>query len=156
MVETITKEIDGIKFHIQQFPALKALRIEKKVMTLILPSVGSLIGGIDLQKGLDTDLDFSNIGQGLMVSLEKLSDNDFETLILELLGNTQFEITGEAVEFIGKSNFDKVFQGKLITVYKVIFEIMKVNKFCFFEVVGGGLGMVQTNILSSSKKNVKK
>lgn len=144
MIEQIKPKkviLDGVEFHIQPFKGMQALKLERKVTILLLPIFSSIFSeGINLSNIMDLDLDFNKIGKGMQDGIGNLSDSEFEDLVLSMLRNTQTTYD-KRPEFINETVFDAVFTGKLFLVYKLIFEVMKVNKFSFLELVGGGIEM---------------
>lgn len=138
--KTEKREIDSLIFYINQFPARKAIKLEKKTITYLAPMLSILEG-----MNLDSDIDFSKIVKGVQEVLTNLNEDALEQYIFEMIENTSVSIFNEKKqEQILKLNsengqiFDLIFTGKTITVYKLLLEIMKVNKFAFFELLGGG------------------
>ena len=142
-----TKEItiDDLKFSIQQFPALKAMKIEKKLMEVLIPVMGSLISE-DKKKHID----MAKVSLGIQTGLSSLTEEKFEDVILSSLSSTYAYVNGKP-EIINIDIFNQVFTGKILTVYKLILEVMKVNKFCFFELLRGGNGTNLTAFFSNEK-----
>jgi len=160
-LKTKTVEIDGMKFHINQFPARKCIKLEKRTITYLAPMLTMLDGF----KSLDDEIDFTKIIKGVQEVLMNLEETALEQFIFDLLEYTAVEMKnadGKSVSSsmltkettTGQTIFDVVFIGKNITVYKLLFEVMKVNKFAFFELMGGG-GLNLTGIFSKMMPNEK-
>jgi len=141
-LKTITKEIDEIKFFINQFPARKALRLEKKTITYLAPMLSILEG----MKSLDTEIDFSKIIKGVQETLSNIDEIALESFISEMFELTTCEMLagGKLTNFILYKNddFDFVFRGKTLAVYKLLIEVMRANNFFFFELMGGGGNLI--------------
>ncbi len=156
----IVSIIPNVVFNIIQFPVMTALKLERKINLIFLPAIGGFLKNADLSKmiNMDVAVDFKNIFDGFIEGLEKLSDQEYENLILNLMSRVQVEITGKPIREMDKSVFEEVFQGNLFAVYKLMFEIMKFNKFSFFVLVEmlGGLEMIKTNSSGILTKNKKK
>jgi len=152
-LKTITKEIDGMKFFINQFPARKALRLEKRTITYLAPMLSILEG----MKSLDTEIDFSKIINGVQKTLSNIDEIALESFINDMFELTTVEINlnGKLTNFILNKNddFDFVFRGKTLAVYKLLIEVMRANNFLFFELMGGG--GLETGILSKMIPKVK-
>lgn len=149
LTKTIT--IDGMTFQITKLNALPAMQLEKHIMGLLAPIVASLmeIG----KNGLDAKVDFSIIGQAFTQAVGTISDDEYQKIILDSLKNVVYLESGKPAQQMDENLFNNVFMGKLLVVYKLIFEIMKFNRFCFFELVEGGW---LTEIINSSKNSEKK
>jgi hypothetical protein len=135
------REIDGLTFYIMQFPARKCIKLEKKTITYLAPML-TMLEGI---KSLEDEIDFSKIVIGIQQVLQNLNEDALEQFIFNMIESTSVNIkddNGVEKSILLNSNngliFDTVFIGKNITVYKLLLEIMKVNKFGFFELMGGG------------------
>lgn len=150
MIDPKNITIDDMDFQLQQLPAMTALKLDKKVIALITPA----LGGVE-KISLDTKIDFKLITRGIGDALSSLDDEAFEKLILSLLSTTVYVSNdGETPPgIIDKIKFDQIFGGKLKTVYRLVFEVMKYNKFLPFELGVGGLEIKK--ILSSSEKTGK-
>lgn len=143
--------IDNKKFQIIPFTAKKAMNIERKLMSILIPVVTPLLSGKG-ELNLDKNIDLSGLGEGFKNGLGNLSDESFEILVSESLSNTTYIPNGKApVTLDSDEGFNLAFTGSLLTCYKLIWEVMKVNRFCFLELMGG-LGM---NITGSSKEAIK-
>jgi len=155
MIETIEKKIDGLTFKIQQFPAMKGVRLEKRTMTILTP----LLGLFDDFKGLDSEVDLSklaNVFQDILVNLE---EEFFITYVRDMVEYT-FILNEKGVpsQLNSDNTFNSTFSAKSLVLYKLLFEIMKVNKFAFFELLGGGgnlIGILQ-NMTGGKVKKEKK
>ena len=134
-MQTIT--INGIKFQILPFNARKATNVERKLMCVLLPVITPLLNA----KGtLDSDIDLSSLGPAFQEGFGRLSDDDFFNLILETMSSTTAVLKDKAPILIeNEQSFNEVFTGSTMTIYKLIWEIMKVNKFCFLELMDGKL-----------------
>lgn len=161
-MDTITKEIDGVVFYISQSPGRKVLFIEKQTVDLILPIIGKVIPSGDEKDESKSfmDIDLSGAIYAFKDVLSGLSNKEFEEYIFSMLEYTKAEVVNvkgkTIVELKDRSMFDIVFTGvSTLTLYKLLFEVMKVNRFAFFELVGG-LGMDLTDFFAVLKKKTKK
>ena len=141
MLDPITINIDGLAFNLAALPALKAIGLDKKIMTLAIPILGGL-----KELNLDVDVDFEAIARGLQEALSAMDTSAFETLIQDLLSTTVHLPKGGSPAELNKTVIDTIFQGGISTLYKLLFKVMKFNKFTPFEVVGGGnvAGLIAT------------
>ena len=151
-LKTITKTIDDLKFYINQFPARKSIRLEKKTITFISPMLGML----DDFKSLDKEVDLSKIANSIQKTLSEIDDTEFENYLTEMVEYTSVELKNEndksvvTLPLSDMKNFDAAFIGRNLTVYKLLVEIMKENKFGFFELVGGK-GLNLTGLFKATK-----
>lgn len=150
MIETINVEVDGMKFSIQQFPARKCMKLEKRTIAILVPIFNMLDSdqketikkNVKNKKKkediLDMDIDFSKLVSAIQEILNNLSDDAFEAYISDMLNNVIVEEKGQAPAQLTMEKFDNIFVGKSLTVYKLLVEVMRANKFAFFELMGGG------------------
>lgn len=134
------------EFQIQPFFAMKALKLEKKTITLITPVLSALLSSssdnIKLDSLMDTNIDLEKVGLALSRALENLSDNEFESFVLDMLSSTYFKDGSGKPQIINKEIFNTIFIGNLMYVYRLIIEVMKVNKFSFLALMEDGKGIL--------------
>ena len=150
MIQPKTIDINGLKFYTQPLPAMRAVILDKKIVTLLIPVLGSLDG-----LKLDDEINFDEITTHLSDALAKLTDSDFKQFLLELLSTTTYqgEVGGtEENEALSESAINKIFQGRLKSMYTLMFRIMEYNKFSPFELLGDGAEILKTLSSSSQKK----
>lgn len=133
MIEPKKITVDGLEFNLNPLPALKALKLDKKIIALLLPALSGIKGA-----DLDAEIDLSLVMGAISESLDKLSDDETEKLFIDLLYGVQYLPSGAGVEDMDGSTVNKVFQGKLMTLYKLAMEVMKYNKFTPFTLAGSG------------------
>lgn len=152
--------IPNVTFTIHLFDVMTALKLERRINLIFLPAVGGFLGGKDLTEVLDLDseIDMKAIFDGFISGLEKMPDNDYENLILNLVSKIQVEMPNKPARQMDRGIFNEVFMGNLIGVYKLIFEVMKANRFSFFVLVEmvGGLKTKITDSLKQPTKSKKK
>jgi hypothetical protein len=156
MIEEIDKEINGMRFHFNPLPAKKALKLDKRVITLLVPIFGGL-KDLNLNSGIDTE----TMARGVSEALSNMTDEDYDKFIIDLLSATQYYQEGVATPVeITSTVIDTIFRGELATLYKLMFEIMKYNKFFPFALGVGGKGILgmftSQDQKQSEKKNGKK
>lgn len=157
-LKTEKKEIDGLIFYINQFPARKCIKLEKRTLTYIAPML-NMLDGIS---NLNEEIDFTKIVNGVQQVLQNLEEEALEQFIFDMIEGTSVGIKNangkETILLLNSENgmtFDTVFRGKNLTVYKLLLEIMKINKFGFFELLGGG-GLkidILSSMISSQKQS---
>lgn len=147
--------IDDLRFKIYPMGCMKALLLDRKIISMLVP----LISGF--KDDLEAEVDFKVISEGFQKSLTEMSDAEYKSLVLDLLKDVTIRPKnpkpgeGESLS-IDESVMNSHFEGKLMTIYKLIIEVMKFNKFTPFEMVAGGIKMNQITSLIGSKKNTKK
>lgn len=148
MIETKEVTLDGMKFQLSSLPALTALRLDKKIVALLLPVMG---GADDIS--LDAEIDLSKCIYYLSESLSNLKDDEFQSLIIDMLSTIIYIPDGKPPVQLSRDVIDTDFRGKLMTIYRLIWEVMGYNNFSPFVVMGGGLGINITGMLQ--KQTVK-
>jgi len=144
MIEPKTITVDGLKFYLQPMPLMRAARLDKQVIALVLPVLNGL-----KEISVDAELDLSAITAGISRALADMDGDAFEKFLKDMLVGVQYMENGKAPQDLSGDLMDQVFQGRLMTLYQLLFEVMKFNKFSPFELVGGGNAM--NKILSSVK-----
>lgn len=139
MLETKDIEIGDMKFQLNPLKGFKAVKLDKKVITLLSPILKGL-------KGLDDkSIDIGKIVGGVTDGLDNMKEDEFEKFVIDLLSTTVLQITGKVPMVIDKNTIDDEFQGESLTLYKLLFEVMKYNKFTPFVLAsGGGSGTLKT------------
>lgn len=132
MIETFQKEIDGATYQITQLPARRALKLQAKLIKLF----GGVIGNFCLGNGKDTDEKIVNAIQSLSYTID---ENNFDSLCMEILQG----VRKNGVE-LTPATIDLEFAGDMAGIYKLIFEVLKVNFENFFTMLGiGNQSMLQ-------------
>lgn len=151
MLEPKKFKVEGLEFYTQPLPVMTAMKLDKRVLALILPALDGLKG-----MKMDDEVDFGSLFPAISDSLVKLPDGEFEDLVLRLLSQTAFLEKGQTpIEINDPKVLDKIFGGALITLYKVLFEIMRYNKFSPFALMGDGFGMskIHTSVEQTKKES---
>lgn len=141
MIEPKRIEIDGMSFQLVRLPAMKALRLDKKIVALLIP----VISGID---NLDAEVDFAKLAGGVSEGLRALDDNDFMALVKDLLAYVTYLPEGGApIDLNNEAAINTAFQSGLMPIYKLIIESMRYNKLSPFGFMEDGS---LANIIPSS------
>ena len=148
MLQPQNKTIGGKTFQFLPMPALKAARLDKKVLTALTPLLASLsdvkaIAASAMEEGDSGDL--SGIATGLTQCLQALDDASFASLLRELLEHVTYLPNGQAPMPLGsESAIDLAFVGDLATLYQVAVEVMRFNRFTPFGLADIGGSLLQT------------
>ncbi len=124
MQKTETRVFDDMAVTVQQLPAMRGVKLSRKLMTVAAPVVGAL-------QGLSLDKDVSTLGDAVAKALEQFSEKDLDELIRTLLETAKVETEGRIAPLMPL--FDGLFAGKILTVYKVVAFALEVNFADFFE-----------------------
>ena len=151
MAETTTFTVDGMKFQPVLLPALEAGALDIQVCALIAPILKSLTG-LSLDAEIDPEVLFDSVTQ----ALQSLTKEKFALLMVETLSNTSYVTTNKSPQRLTEEGINTIFQGKLVSLYKTFYEVIKFNKFLPFEFVGvGGIEMKTILTSFSPTKKVK-
>lgn len=156
MIEPKTIEVDNLSFYLQPMRPLKAIRLDKQIISLIVPALKGL--GDMSELSLDTEIDFGKLFEGISEALQNMDGDTFEKFLQELFATVSFLESGKSPEELSNDAIiNRVFQGEsLMTMYKLAFEIMKFNKFTPFEMVGVGNVVKQINTLNKGTKKANR
>lgn len=135
MLEPKQLVIDGMDFQFTPMPALKAARLDRKVLAMIAPIFGGL-EELSLTAGISVD----GLMSGIRQALSSLTDDEFEGLLVSLLGHVKCQIPGKPpIELGDASAINEAFAGRdLLTMYRVAIEVMRYNKFTPFALASTG------------------
>jgi hypothetical protein len=166
MFEAESKTINEIPFKVVPFPAAKALRLQHKLIKIIGPAFGRLIGSLsseNTQVGAvslgNVRIDGFEVSQALESLFNQLNEDEFMLLVKELFSGVSCEVTREGktvlIDFQDKfeERFDIVFQRKLFTIYPVIFFVLEVNFPDFFGGLEGIGNRLQTTLSKLGSAN---
>lgn len=134
MIESKEKIIEGAKYYVSQFPARRALKLKTKLIKLLAPSLFTAAGNYKGGNILDADLGSDTLGKAVSMLVERLDENDLESLIMELLCMTRRE--GKEIT---EQYFDMVYAGNFSELYKALYFILEVNFGSFFQEIGIGV-----------------
>lgn len=143
MLDPLNITIDGLDFQYMPLSPVEVLKLDKTLLGLLAPA----LAGMSKKDGkLDIDLSVSAPALGNL--LIQLPDEQFMAFATRLLGRTTC-ITGGTNLMSSAAAFNKVFaESSVVTIYKVLFEALKYNKFSFFELAASGAAMLKTLGLS--------
>lgn len=124
-LKTVEEEIDGIKFSTTPLDAFRSLEMMGKLAQTIGPAFGALS---NMEVG-DGELD--KMAPILGAALRDLKPSELGPLALEILVQTTatIEVDGtlKRIDILDKGAFNKVFSGKLLTMFKALAHVLKVN-----------------------------
>lgn len=126
MAQVQQKVIDGYRIDMSPLPAFAALEQFTALTGLIGPAAMSLLGKDEALAG------------ALAASLGKVKGADVTALTRALLATTSVTVNGQTVPLL--PIFDTEFQGKLLTVFKILAFAIEVNYGDFFAAAKGALG----------------
>lgn len=137
-----SREIDGMKFTVQQLGGKAAGKLFVRLNSYLIPAIaqgGEALGKLNLAKGTDTDIDLGAVGQGLAaaskVLFEKLTEDEYENLLGQLLETATVKTAkGELPLW---PQFDDLMAGAVLTQLKVLKFALEVNYRDFFSALGG-------------------
>lgn len=123
MLESKEIEIDGVKYTLTQFKAMKGLGYQKKLAKILLPIISEIVKGEEVA----TNAFGAALGK-LSESLDELEPEFIKELIVEGASKGSMAI-----------NFDLEFAGKYVSLFKLVQEIIEYNFKDVFTLVGSSL-----------------
>ena len=160
MEKTKEKVIDGITFTVAPFPAIEALRLKSYLMKTLGPALAE---AVDVFKGAgNADTDIS--GESLSGVVEKLTASLDEENFVKLVQRMFRYVTAKGTEKDGtpvvamfgdnfEQNFNKVFGGRLFSIYPVMLLVLEANYPDFFGKVAGNIGSLTQRINTFAQAN---
>jgi len=136
------KKIDGVTVSVNPWPARHAFAMKIKLLRLLGPSLGELIGTVvdgksDGKKAFDilsSDVDFERIGSTIRNLMDVLDEDTFMNLVDKILDSTRVD----GKEISDEETFNAIFTGSLELVYKILWFVLEVNFGSFFGKSGIG------------------
>ena len=154
-IETRELTIDNCEVKIVQFKAGRGFKIKARLVKLLLPVLSSLVPAVVsfIKTGrADAGIDSVNIDKELPEAIKTLSTtlepDQFFRLVLDVLSGTF--INGQMVD---ERFFDDFFVGNYSMIYRLMFEVIKVNN--FFDLGGFGISLpkLQAAMKTANDKN---
>lgn len=120
------KEFDGIKFATTQYGAMRSLELLGKLAKTLGPAMGVLADSVDLEGD-----DFNRALPYIGVALRDLQPAEMTSLIKEILKGTTATMTENGttkrMDLLDEKDINRVFDGRLSTMFKVVLFALKVN-----------------------------
>lgn len=129
--KTETREINGITYTVTQWPVETALEIKFRLMQIVGGSLGELAGLMDKDSGGAEDLD--KIGLAISGLFKSCPPKEMVSFLKEVVSSARAD-----GELVSNSKFTELYQGDLVTPYKVFFFVLKVNYSDFLSESGVG------------------
>lgn len=158
MLETREVFIDNRKVSVTQLPGRRAQRLLTRLLKMLSPSLGMLVANVNegtskkkskkntksvTQQALDTEVKAEDIGRALQNLSTVLDPDDMINLHFEILASTRIQESKDSsnmLEVNNDENYDLLFGGCGLFLYKVIVFTLKVNYSDFFGI--GGIGKI--------------
>lgn len=150
------KVISGITFTVAPFPAIEALRLKSYLIKTLGPALAE---AIDIFKGSgNVGISETAIsGESLSGVVEKLTSSLDEESFVNLVKRMFRYVTVKGTAPDGKpivaalgsdfdNGFNKVFEGRLFSIYPVMLLVLEANYPDFFEKVAGSIGSLTNRI----------
>ena len=129
MIETLEKTIGDSVYSVTQMPAMRAIRMQARLLKLLGPSFAAIVTSNDANP--DSSLP---LAIGLLV--EKLDERTFETLVIDLMQGVRKDGSE-----LTKPKLDLDFAGKLNDLFLVMQFVLEANFSDFFQ-EGGIIGQL--------------
>lgn len=137
MIETLDKVINGANYSVTQMPAMRAIRMQARLLKLVGPSFAAMIASSDHESD-------SSLPLALNLLVDKLDEKSFEQLVLDLMQGVRMD----GVE-LTKTKIDLEFAGQTNDLYVVMQFVLEVNFSDFFQ--PGGIISVLINSMNQKK-----
>ena len=148
MIETHEKIIDDFKIMVTEMPAMRALRIQTRILKIIGAPFCELVNiNID-----DEQSQHSCFSKAVNLLCQNLNEIEFENLVIELCQSVR--VDGHEMK---KALIDITFTAKLNTLFKILIYILEVNYADFFQEEGFlNLAISEIKMKTSNSKVSKK
>lgn len=149
MLAPLDITIDETTFQTKGLAPVDVLRLDKTILGLIAPALSGL-------KVIDgkLNIEFDKSAAGLANLLIQLPDDILVTFLVKLFSRTVWVGVQGAVELKSEKAINAAFaETTVLSIYKLAFEIMRYNKFSFFEKMGSGSEILKTFGLQGPTQN---
>lgn len=143
MIEPKEKEIDGNIYLVTQMPAMKAIRVQSRLMKILGPAFAEMI----IAKKEDPD---SCLPKAVTLLVNQLDAETFANLVIELMQGVRRN--GAEMK---KESIDIQFAGKLNELFLVLQFVLEVNYADFFQ-EGGIIHQFKKNQEEETPLELKK
>jgi len=148
MRQSETREIDGMKFTVQQMGGKQAGRLFVRLSSYLFPAISQAAGALDkldLKAGLSgAEVDVGAVGRGLSAAaktlFERLTEDEYESLLQQLL-ETALVRSPKGGDVPLWPVFDDMTAGKVLTQVKLVAFALEVNYRDFLPALGGLKGL---------------
>lgn len=145
MIETKEKVIDNHSVMVTQFPGRRALFFKTRLLKLAGPALAQMFTSEELS--LDAKFDHTVIAKIIDKLAESLDENEFVRFVIDLLQCTR--VDGKEIT---ESEFDMLFAGNLLLMYKILWFTLEVNYGSFFG--QSGIGKILSKIPQPLKTKI--
>lgn len=154
MSKTKEKVIDGLTFTVAPFPAIEALRLKAYLVKTLGPALAEAFDAFN-SAGASVDSNIS--GDSLSGVVEKLTASLDEKSFVDLVQRMLRYVTVNGKDSDGKAvvaqfgdnfeaNFNRVFEGRLFSIYPVMLLVLEANYPDFFGRMAGAIGNLTERI----------
>lgn len=130
MLETQTKTIDGHKFTVTQLPAMRGLRMFRRLGSAVAPAIARAVESAKA----GGDLELASAASAVDLLFSKLTEDELEAITRELLSQSTMDDMA-----LFPSQFDLKLSGRIETVLKLLAFAVEVNYRGFFDALRGVL-----------------
>lgn len=168
-MEVTKKTINGTTFYIRPFPAFKAANISGELAGILMPvfaAIAPAFGGLAqggsaedqdaaLAAAMEEDIDpyLPQIGK----ALSDLDGNKIEDMMRKLLvdyKNISYDDEDGETSRLTYEDADEIFCGNIAGMYKLCYEVIKVNFGGFFDLIGGQFGSAMLTSVGAKSTNM--
>lgn len=115
-----TREIDGLHFATEQLPATKAFILFGRVAKVVGPALGALAK-------LDPNTPLDGSAAELAGAFAAIDMDEASRLVPDILSRTTVDLDGKHESLMAPGAIDRVFSGRLGTMFKALVFALQVN-----------------------------
>lgn len=147
MEATKTVYLAGSEFMLIPIPVFERIQLDLKVARIVAPLLGSLgiTSATDLSALMGSELQISQLVEGVQKALDSLDESTATNLIRKLLSRVTCVASGKSpFQLDSDSALDAAFSHDHSQVYALLLEVLKYNKIVPFGLLGTGIGIQPT------------
>lgn len=153
------KEIGGILFIVSPFSAIKAIRLQSKLLKLLLPALGGIVSGFSNNNSekfdiMNTKINGKEISTAITELFQNLDEIEQEKLMIRIFENTKIKTEAGILDLVknGTYNNDAInyaFTKNIQTLYKALWFVLEVNYSDFLSGLAGIGDKIKTGLSDS-------
>jgi hypothetical protein len=137
--------VDGITLQLRKIEVFKRISLDRKLDALLGPVAGTIMSAVG-KDGFEANIDMAMTK--IAMHLSSMPESEYMPMVEELLSSVTAIVPGKQAVELTRDGMDVLEDYGMTTIYKIIFEVMKWNKFLPFDLAAlqQRIGAVMTKI----------
>lgn len=141
MIRTEEREFDGVQVLSTQLDVIRQSRLLGRLGKLLGDSLAQVVvaladvaavGGKDAAMAALSKKNLADLAPAFTAAFERLDEAEHDQLLLRILAGTEVVVDGKKSNLLALDKINRAFDGRLATLYKVVWFALEVNYAGFF------------------------